>query len=162
MLGTASAGTWKGPPPTPVDPESEDRGFVYSLRQWFKGEHASQHRTNTNSIRPPEPVDSATTFGNTPMEVLRLNGDFKRFRGAKYYSGHFGYSAYAAVNDGHKLVTSFRHPVTRIYSIYNYWKYNVVGESFYRLDPKDAATVSEAKTNLIYSSCCPPGGANRV
>lgn len=55
----------------------------------------------------------------------RLRGEYAQFRGYDYYAGHYGHDIFEAVNDGHSCVTNFRNPISRLISLYNYFKFNV-------------------------------------
>jgi hypothetical protein len=52
-----------------------------------------------------------------------LCGDYGRFRGYDLYAGHYGQDIFAAVNDDHYCITNFRHPVTRLLSLYNFFRF---------------------------------------
>jgi Sulfotransferase family len=52
-------------------------------------------------------------------------GEYAHFRGYDYYAGHYGRDIFEVVNDGHFSVTNFRNPVTRLISLYNYFRFNV-------------------------------------
>lgn len=45
--------------------------------------------------------------------------------GYRLYMGHYGYDHFRAVEDGHACVTNFRHPASRIASLYNYFRFSV-------------------------------------
>jgi len=59
------------------------------------------------------------------MEHEGLCGDYARFRGYDLYAGHYGHDIFLAVNDGHSCVSNFRHPATRLLSLYNFFRFNV-------------------------------------
>lgn len=63
---------------------------------------------------------------NTKVEHDELGGDYARFRGYDVYAGHYGYDIFAAVNDGHARITNFRHPATRLISLYNFFRFSVI------------------------------------
>jgi hypothetical protein len=52
-----------------------------------------------------------------------LCGDYARFRGYDLYAGHYGQDIFAAVNDDHSCITNFRHPATRLISLYNFFRF---------------------------------------
>ena len=54
-----------------------------------------------------------------------LSGDYGRFRGYNLYAGHYGQDIFAAVNDNHSCITNFRHPATRLISLYNFFRFKV-------------------------------------
>jgi hypothetical protein len=54
-----------------------------------------------------------------------LCGDYARFRGYDLYAGHYGQDIFAAVNDDHSGITNFRHPATRLISLYNFFRFKV-------------------------------------
>jgi hypothetical protein len=58
---------------------------------------------------------------NTKVEHDDLCGRYERFRGYDLYAGHYGHDIFAAVQDGHVCITNFRHPATRLISLYNYF-----------------------------------------
>jgi hypothetical protein len=47
----------------------------------------------------------------------RLRGEYAHFRGYDYYAGHYGRDIFEAVNEGHRCVTNFRNPLTRLISL---------------------------------------------
>ena len=69
---------------------------------------------------PPE--KRSPLIENTQVEHDGLSGDFARFRGYDLYAGHYGYDIFAAVNEGHACLTNFRHPATRLISLYNFFR----------------------------------------
>jgi hypothetical protein len=62
---------------------------------------------------------------NSKLEHEGLRGDYARFRGYHLYAGHYGRDIFAAVDDGHICITNFRHPVSRLLSLYNFFRYSV-------------------------------------
>lgn len=62
-------------------------------------------------------------------------------KGFDVYFGHCGYEIYENVRDGHSLVTNFRDPIQRIYSIYRYWRFNVSLSAVRGLHAADAEVV---------------------
>jgi hypothetical protein len=72
---------------------------------------------------PPE--KHCPLIENTKVEHDGLSGDYARFRGYDLYAGHYGRDIFAAVNDGHAWITNFRHPATRLISLYNFFRYTV-------------------------------------
>jgi hypothetical protein len=65
----------------------------------------------------------APRIENDVVSHAALNGDYKAFRGFDFYSGHYGRDVFEAVNDGHLCVTNFRHPISRMISLYNYFHF---------------------------------------
>ena len=63
---------------------------------------------------------------NNKIEHDKLGGNYTPFRGYDLYAGHYGYDIFAAVNDGHACITNFRHPATRLISLYNFFRFNVI------------------------------------
>src|ERR1700730_11586263 len=72
---------------------------------------------------PPE--KHCPLIENTKVEHDGLSGDYGRFRGYDLYAGHYGRDIFSAVNDGHAWTTNFRHPVTRLISLYNFFRFIV-------------------------------------
>lgn len=83
-------------------------------------------------------------FGNSPNEYRNCRAELRNFSGFDFYAGHWGYEVYEALQDSHGLVTNFRDPVKRIYSLYRYWKYNVRLSDISGLDERDFAAVRAA------------------
>ncbi|WP_137129512.1 sulfotransferase family 2 domain-containing protein [Rhizobium sp. FY34] len=61
-------------------------------------------------------------IAHTIREHARLQGDYTPFAGYDVYIGHYSREAFNAVRDGHHYITNFRHPFTRIVSLYNYFR----------------------------------------
>lgn len=61
-------------------------------------------------------------MAHTICEYDRLSGTFEQFRGYDCYIGHYSRDMFEAVRDGHCYVTNFRHPVSRVLSLYNYFR----------------------------------------
>lgn len=64
-------------------------------------------------------------FANDIGEHRRLAGDYAAYRGYDVYCGHYGRDVYDSVVQHHQCTTNFRHPVTRLVSLYNYFRYVV-------------------------------------
>ena len=62
---------------------------------------------------------------NDPFGHRLAQGSYGAFRGYDLYAGHYGYDLYRAVGEGHACVTNFRHPVQRLVSLYNYFRFAV-------------------------------------
>lgn len=58
--------------------------------------------------------------------VHARHSNYERFRGYDIYCGHYGKDIFDTVSDGHLAITNFRHPVSRIVSLYNYFRDHVV------------------------------------
>jgi len=54
-----------------------------------------------------------------------LCGDYGRYRGYDLYAGHYGQDIFATVNDDHCCITNFRHPASRVISLYNFFRFKV-------------------------------------
>lgn len=87
----------------------------------------------------------APVFGNAPNDYRRLGKDFSAFAGFDTYFGHYGFEVYAALGEGHALITNFRDPVRRVHSIYRYWRNNVDLAALTHLDQGDADVVRSAQ-----------------
>jgi len=96
------------------------------------------------SVYPPDAI--APQIENTPQQYRDLGRNYSRFKGYEYYAGHYGYCVFEEVNDGHALVTNFRNPVSRIFSLYNFWRKNVPESYLEQMLEVDAAPVREART----------------
>jgi hypothetical protein len=83
----------------------------YSLRRVFE----SHFRTEKQ----------CPTIENDKVEHERLRGEYGGFRGFDYYAGHYGSDIFEAVNNRHSCVTNFRHPLARLASLYNFFRFNV-------------------------------------
>lgn len=67
------------------------------------------------------PAEVAPTLDLLP-EVYSQNVPRQLPRGYRYYAGHYGFDDYKAVSTKHLLITNFRHPASRILSLYNYFR----------------------------------------
>jgi hypothetical protein len=77
---------------------------------------ALERATKLNNIAPLIENDSVDHASSRPYD---------RFRGYHLYSGHYGKDIYDAVFDRHIPITNFRHPVSRMVSLYNYFRDHV-------------------------------------
>lgn len=66
---------------------------------------------------------------NDRCDHAALSGDYSSFKGHDFYFGHYGRDVYEAVAPGGMLLTNFRHPVTRVLSLYNYFRHTVQADS---------------------------------
>jgi hypothetical protein len=57
-------------------------------------------------------------------------------RGYRFYAGHYGYAHYRALGGEHALITNFRHPATRVLSLYNYFRTSVENTAEVREAPQ--------------------------
>jgi hypothetical protein len=71
------------------------------------------------------PDEQSPLIENNMVDHEDRHGDYAGFRGFDCYAGHYGHDIFSAVNAGHQCVTNFRHPVTRLLSLYNYFRFNV-------------------------------------
>ena len=62
---------------------------------------------------------------NNVTQHSKNSGEYESFRGFDFYCGHYGVDVFKAVNSGHATITNFRHPFTRIASLYNYFRYEI-------------------------------------
>ena len=60
------------------------------------------------------------------IDQLERNGDYRDFRGYSLYAGHNSLDVYLSVKNGHRTITNFRHPTTRLISLYNFFRYSVI------------------------------------
>lgn len=88
-------------------------------------------------LRSMFPADAqCPLIENSERDHERQGGNYTRFRGYRYYGGHYGYDIFAAVDDHHSAITNVRNPAARLLSLYN----------FYRLEvtlPEDAAQLDD-------------------
>ena len=54
-----------------------------------------------------------------------LAGRYRPFQGYDYYGGHYGRDIFESVAAGHLVTTNFRNPVSRVVSLYNYFRHMV-------------------------------------
>lgn len=83
----------------------------------------------------------APVFCNAPDDDRRNRYSIQQYSGYDFYAGHYGYDVYKQIGAGHELVTNFRDPSHRIYSLYRYWKYNVSADHLATLSGPDAEVV---------------------
>ncbi len=89
-------------------------------------------------------ADIAPDFSNAPNNHRVNLNSVPKFSGYRLYIGHYGYENYKRFGRGHDLITNFRHPVSRIHSLYRYWRHNVRLENLIAIDPTDARVVALA------------------
>jgi hypothetical protein len=68
-------------------------------------------------------------FVNNVDQHRKLAGNYAPYRGYDIYSGHYGREVYEGVRQNHLCITNFRHPVDRLISLYNYFRYMVPVDS---------------------------------
>lgn len=85
----------------------------------------------------------APVFSNAP-NAHRSELDLLRYRGFDFYAGHYGYDAYRRLRSHHLLFTNFRDPVTRVFSIYRYWRNNITLDQLTEAHPSDKQIVELA------------------
>jgi hypothetical protein len=96
------------------------------------------------------PADErAPVFANAPVDARQAEQNLDPLKGYSFYSAHFGHKFLKALGDGHEVVTNFRDPVSRILSLYNYWRNSVPVEHLALLPAADAASVHEAKSKTF-------------
>lgn len=88
--------------------------------------------------------DVAPSFSCAPNDHRKNRELLSNFTGYKIYIGHYGYEYYEKLGCGFELITNFRHPVARIYSLYRYWRQNVRLEHLAEIDPADKRVVAFA------------------
>lgn len=95
------------------------------------------------AARFPE-SERAPLIENHRTDHESLAGDYAAFAGYRYYGGHYGADVWSAVRTDHVAVTNFRHPVDRVRSLYNFFRFSVVA-SPEQLAEQAFAAVSAAK-----------------
>jgi hypothetical protein len=120
---------------------------------------------------------------NNKVQHEYLKGNYAKYRGFDFYAGHYGYDIFCAVNNGHQPITNFRHPVSRIISLYNFFRFEVVlsdedlmRDEYYAVnfaktrdfsmfistaDPRVAVYVENAHLRQLAGSLWEIGGAQR-
>ena len=83
----------------------------------------------------------APDFLNAPFDYLMNRQKIDHLAGYDFYFGHYGYETYQKFEAGHHLITNFRNPVDRIYSIYRYWRHNIHENIIMSLYNSDAEIV---------------------
>jgi hypothetical protein len=68
------------------------------------------------------PQDRAPLIENSQRDHERNAGDYGRYAGYLYYAGHYGYDIYCQIAAAHAPVTNFRHPATRLVSLYRFFR----------------------------------------
>jgi len=100
----------------------------------------------------------APTFFNAAGDYRSNIGRMPSYRGFDHYFGHYGYDVFQELGDQHLLITNFRDPITRIHSLYRYWRQSVSIENADSLHENDARLVYLAKelsfSNFIRSKNC--------
>ena len=68
------------------------------------------------------PVEHCPLIENTERDHHRRAGNYREFRGYRYYAGHYGHDIFQAVADRHDPVGNFREPGARLLSLYNFYR----------------------------------------
>jgi len=89
---------------------------------FLHGPKAGGTAINTRFARAFAPEDVSPTIERIPSD--RNPDAWHAFARYKYISGHCGHEVYRSVGARHLLVTNFRLPVSRIVSLYDYWRNN--------------------------------------
>lgn len=92
----------------------------------------------------------APQFLNAPCDYRVNRTKIELKETYDFYFGHYGYEIYEKLNKNYTLITNFRDPVNRIYSMYRFWRHNVPEELLSTLHKDDADVVFLAK-NLNFS-----------
>lgn len=80
----------------------------------------------------------------------RLAGTYQDFRGYDLYIGHYSRDVFEAVRDGHAVITNFRHPVSRIVSLYNFFRLVVPSQPRVTEDERVDLYCVDAAKNLSF------------
>jgi hypothetical protein len=80
-----------------------------------------------------------------PFQRRAAAEGYRAMQGFDLYVGHFGHDLYRAVETGHAPITNFRHPATRLVSLYNYFRFVVQVAPEY-LEGPDLAAIRLAKS----------------
>jgi hypothetical protein len=86
----------------------------------------------------PEDLISPLIENDPVGHASQLNYD--SFLGYHLYAGHYGKDVFDKVNDGHLIITNFRHPASRIISLYNFFRDQVT---------MSAETLSEERYHVV-------------
>jgi hypothetical protein len=98
---------------------------------------------------------SSPLIANTIRTHAALEGDYSAFKGYDVYTGHYGRDVFEAVQDGHAYITNFRHPVSRVISLYNYFRLAVPLKDTMSSDYEiDFACVMAAKNHDFKTFIC--------
>lgn len=62
---------------------------------------------------------------NSQRDHERRRGRYSEFGGYAFYGGHYGYDIFSAVAPSHHAITCFREPISRLLSLYRYFRYSV-------------------------------------
>lgn len=69
--------------------------------------------------------ETAPNIVNDHLKHCELDGNYDAYCGYSFYAGHYGRDIYDCVNDGHFPITNFRHPIQRLISLYNFFRFVV-------------------------------------
>ena len=68
------------------------------------------------------PEECSPVIENDTIDDIRNGGNYHFASGYRFYAGHLGANVFQAVSEGHRAVTNFRHPVSRVRSLYRYFR----------------------------------------
>lgn len=68
------------------------------------------------------PAEHCPLIENTERDHQHRAGNYREFRGYRYYAGHYGHDIFQAVADRHDPVGNFREPGARLLSLYNFYR----------------------------------------
>lgn len=85
------------------------------------------------------------TFSNSPNSDDYLDDNLDYYSNFDLFFGHWGYNFIEKIGSNNIIISNFRRPVNRIYSIYRYWKNNINLNDLNNLNEKDYACVEFAK-----------------
>lgn len=87
------------------------------------------------------------TFSNSPNSNDYSIDKIEKYSVFDLFFGHWGYDVFEKIGNDGILITNFRNPVDRIFSLYRYWRNNVNLDDLNHLDKKDYMCVEFAKKN---------------
>jgi len=102
------------------------------------------------------PQASASPPIENDMVGHTAHSNWEGFRGYDIYCGHYGKDIFDAVSDGHLAITNFRHPVSRIASLYNYFRYDAVLPEQSAEDGFHAVRFAKDNDFRSFVTCCDP------
>ena len=97
-----------------------DRGLFFFHNPKAGG---SSIRRVLGSLFPP--AAHCPLIENTERDHERRAGNYRGFRGHRYYAGHYGHDIFRVVEDRHDPVSNFRDPAARLLSLYNFYRIRV-------------------------------------
>ncbi len=87
----------------------------------------------------------APQFLNAPCDYRMNRTKIEIKETFDFYFGHYGYEIYEKLKTEYTLITNFRDPINRVYSMYRYWRNNVPKQILSSLYKNDADVVLLAK-----------------